>query len=187
MMTRNPTVVRVALFLAIATLAACGPPEREEPDPQGWMEDAYVEVMTQLMLLDARLSDDRTLAAPEALAADSVRREILEAQGVTAEQIIAFAEAAGGEPGLMETLWERIAQRFDSVRIANLRKTAGTESSPAEEIRAATADSTGRRGPETADTRDSSGMPDAANRRGTAQQRSGKRLPGARDTTGGPG
>ena len=138
---------RVATTVLVAVFAlGCGPgPEDERPGPVS--DEIYVQVMTELMLLDASPPEGSTVEEREARA-DSARREILAGQGVTGPEILDFAEALGGEAGRMEVLWQQITQRYDSARIASLgtetearsepegrlgeeARTAATESSPA--------------------------------------------------------
>jgi hypothetical protein len=90
-------------------------------------EELYIEVMTRLMLLDADLPPGATPAERETRA-DSARSEILAAHGVTAEEVLDFAEAVGTEAGHMEALWLEITQRYDSLRIAELRRTTEARS-----------------------------------------------------------
>jgi len=113
----------VAGGLALVFLAG-GCSRSEETDDLAVSEETYVEVMTQLMLLDAESEPGLTAEEKEARA-DSLRGEILAAHGVTAGEILDFARATGPEAGRMEALWEQITQNFDSTRIANLR--TGTE------------------------------------------------------------
>ena len=81
----------------------------------------YVQVMTELLLLDSTPPDGSTPEEREARA-DSMRGEILASHGVSAKEMLDFARTVGGEADRMEGLWQRITQRYDSARISNLRR-----------------------------------------------------------------
>jgi len=144
MKTGKASAGRVSTFLVIATLVACGAPDQDETIAEGLPDYVYVEVMTELLLLDASLPGDRMLPEREAGLADSLRSDILAAHGVTAQEILDFTEANGGEAGRMEGLWERITHVYDSTRVANLREETEARSEPegklGEEARAGAAD-----------------------------------------------
>jgi hypothetical protein len=120
---------RVATIVLFAVFAmGCGPgPEDEGPGPVS--DEIYVQVMTELMLLDASPPEGGTVEEREARA-DSARREILSGQGVTGPEVLDFAEALGGEAGRMEVLWQEITQRYDSARIASLGTETEARSEP---------------------------------------------------------
>jgi len=144
MYTGEITHRRVATTVLFAVLAVgCGPgPEEERPGPVS--DEIYVQVMTELMLLDSSLPTGDTVEDRE-VRADSARREILAGQGVTGSDILDFAEALGGEAGRMELLWQQITQRYDSARIASLDRDTEARSEPegklGEEARAAVIES----------------------------------------------
>jgi len=117
----------LTLLLAVA-LASCGQGEETE-GPDTVSADAYVQVMTELMLLDADPPEGATAEEREARA-DSARRSILAGQRVTAREILDFAERLGGEAGQMEVLWQQITHRYDSTRIANLEAKTEARSEP---------------------------------------------------------
>jgi hypothetical protein len=109
-----PTVVLAAL------LAACGSGD-EQRNLTGVPDEVYVQVMTELLLLDSSPPDGSTPEEREAKA-DSVRGEILASHGVGAKEMLDFARTVGGESDRMEGLWQRITQRYDSARISDLRR-----------------------------------------------------------------
>ncbi|MBT8462523.1 MAG: hypothetical protein KJO44_08355 [Gemmatimonadetes bacterium] len=121
MRTRKAGHGKAAAALVFATLTAGCAPAPEEGDPDRIHDDVYVEVMTELLLLDASLPKNRMLPEREAAGADSLRKQILDAHGVTPQDLLEFAELIGGEAGHMEALWERITHEYDSTRIAQLR------------------------------------------------------------------
>lgn len=144
MKIRNAAAGRVSALFVIAALVACGAPVGDEEIADRLRDDVYVQVMTELLLLDALLPDDRMLPEREAGLADSLRAEILAAHMVTAEEILDFADAIGSEAGRMEELWERITHIYDSTRVADLRRETEARSEPegklGEEARAEAAD-----------------------------------------------
>ncbi len=119
---------RVVTVLCAVAVAGCAQAQEEE-DPGPVSDEAYVQVMTDLMLLDADPFAGSTEEEREAQA-DSARRDILAGQGVTAREILDFAESRGGEAGRMEGLWQQITQRYDSARIANLDRETEARSEP---------------------------------------------------------
>ncbi len=130
MRTRKAGHGKAAAALVLATLMIGCAPAPEEGDPDQIQGDVYVEVMTELLLLDASLPKDRMLPEREATGADSLRKQILDAHGVTPQDLLDFAESVGGEAGQMEALWERITHVFDSTRIARLRAETEARSEP---------------------------------------------------------
>lgn len=118
----NPAAAtgRPLLPLLIAILCTgCGTDPELERDRA--RDEAYVQVMTDLMLLDASPPAGSTNEEREARA-DSARREVLARHGVTAEEVLEFAREVGGEAGRMESLWKQITDKYDSTRVANLRR-----------------------------------------------------------------
>ena len=179
-------VVRALLLTVLATGCGSGQ-DLETPGPVS--DEAYIEVMTELMLLDASPPAGSTAEERDAKA-DSARREILAVHGVTAREILDFAEASGGEAGQMETLWEQITHRYDSARIARLDQETEARSEPegklGEGARTAGADST----VEPIGLRDPARTPDGQSPSGRLRsrlQRPQKNTPPARDTTSLPG
>jgi hypothetical protein len=128
-----PTHLSVVLVVS-GSVFACQPDAEIPKDPSLIRDSTYIEVMADLMLLEAAppavdSAQDREVAL------DSLRREILSGHGVTPEQVLDFARVTGSEAGRMEALWQSITQRYDSVRVARLQTegdgTGGPESSAA--------------------------------------------------------
>ena len=107
--------------LSCAVLLACCAPADEEATPEGIRDEVYVQVMAELMILDANAPVGETVEEQEARA-DSMRAEILAAQGVTAQELLDFVEVVGSDASRMESLWALITQKYDSTRIADLRR-----------------------------------------------------------------
>ena len=117
----NPALRRIAApLLFTALILGCGWGQ-EEQDPPGVRDEVYVQVMTELLLLDSSPPLGSTPEEREARA-DSVRAEILASHGVTAHEMLDFARAVGGEAGRMEGLWQSITQKYDSTRVSDLRR-----------------------------------------------------------------
>jgi len=148
--TRKAAGGRVPALLVIGAVMACSAPDGDAVTDDRLSDDLYVQVMTELLLLDASLPDERMLPEREAGLADSLRADILAAHKVTAEEILDFADQTGSEAGRMEDLWERITHIYDSTRVADLQTETEARSEPegklGEEARAEAAarqDSTG--------------------------------------------
>ena len=179
---------RIPVSLAFLVLAASCAPADEQATPAGMRDEVYVQVMAELMILDANLPAGESVEEQEARA-DSIRAEILAAQGVTARELLDFVEAVGSEASRMESLWALITQKYDSARIADLRKEtearSETEGKLGAEARAgASGLATGA--PGEADSSGTAGGPgdDAGVRtRGRVFRRPVKSSPEARDTT----
>lgn len=160
--------------------AACGPPPETGEAPDLIEDEVYVAVMAELMLLggrDGRPEDEHNAAQ------DSLREGILAAHGVTADQILEFVEALGGEAGRMEGLWESIAHRYDSMRVARIQEetAAGSGIAPVDTGVAS------RQGTAEGEVRDSAAP---AARLESARRRFARppaKQPAARDTTAGSG
>jgi hypothetical protein len=106
--------------------AACG--GTAEHSPEGPMtDDVYVSAMVDLLLLDTYPPDTSSADDLEA-AKDSARRDILDRHGISAAELLAFANAAGSDPAHMRELWERITSAHDSIRITSLRAEAEARS-----------------------------------------------------------
>ena len=85
---------------------------------EGTMDpEVFVSVMAQLSQV-YQFPPAGTLADDRHARADSLRSQILREHGVTAEQLIEFAERAGRDPTRMEELAERIAALNDSLTAA---------------------------------------------------------------------
>lgn len=108
-----------AVAAAVATVA-CG---SEEPELRAPIDgDTYVAVMGELADLE-RFPRSGSDEAARSERADSARQAILERHGVTADELLEFAEAAGARPDLMVELTERIVAYSDS--LAHRRTGAG--------------------------------------------------------------
>ncbi len=107
--------------LLLMTLASGCVERASEEVPGPVTDDVYVDVMTQLLLVDAK-PPKRASAEEREARADSVRATILADHGVTSVDVLHYADALGSDAGRMETLWQRITQQFDSTRIANLER-----------------------------------------------------------------
>lgn len=119
-LSRPRQTLLVALATATATAAAagaCGPAEPERAEPMS--SETYVEVMSALADLK-RFPPPSPNVEERAALADSARRDILDRHGVTAEQLLEFAEIAGSEPARMMEITERIVAATDS--LARMRR-----------------------------------------------------------------
>lgn len=183
--------IAACLFLAVL-LVGCGSSDQRSHLP-GVPDEVYVQVMTELLLLDS--SPPAGSSPPEREArADSVRGEILAAHGVTAQEMLDFARVVGSEAGRMEGLWHRITQKYDSARVADLRR--DTEARSEVEGKLGEEARTGSVAPAAPEAAGESRKPNAADARGLAGARSrplrsagdsvprpAKALPSVRDTT----
>jgi len=114
-MNTAPKILTTALAaISIPLLLSCTSSPETAADPID--PDVYVAVMASLSQVD---DDGQTRA-------DSAREEVLREHGITAEQLLAFAERVGRDPSRMGMLADQIAAASDS--IAALRRP------PAEEV-----------------------------------------------------
>ncbi len=122
-------------------LLACG---RDEVTPVPndaltLLEDTYIQVMAELSDLKRRPPPARIAADRERLA-DSVRTQILEAHGVTPEELLTFSEIVGRNPARMQLLAERIAEQVDTIAARRAREdsvrldTAAPDSVPTDSV-----------------------------------------------------
>ena len=107
-------------------LASCGP-EAADPYQGPVTDEAYIQVMTDLMLLDARPLKGGSPAEREART-DSAKLAIVERHGITGDEILEFARIRGAEASHMEVLWQEITHRFDSIRVADLSRSTEARS-----------------------------------------------------------
>lgn len=108
---RTERVLCLAAALGSSVLpVACG---QESGDGAILADSAYIQVVARLQLIPTPADTTRQ---PEA---DSARARVLADYGVTREQLIAFAEVAGRDPGRSRTLWEQIGSLVDSIRDAD--------------------------------------------------------------------
>lgn len=90
---------------ALALLASCG---REHSPPEALTREAFVAVYVDLRVAALQGGGDDDLD-------EQVRDSILEAHGVTQEQVLAFAEGRATDLEFMRDLWNEIEARLDSV------------------------------------------------------------------------
>ncbi len=128
MMTVNRTKTLGGVLLLMTLASGCVERAPEEvPGPV--TDDVYVDVMTQLLLVDVNPPKGASAEERETRE-DSVRAKILADHGVTSGDVLRYADALGSEAGRMESLWQRITQQFDSTRIANLEQETEALSEP---------------------------------------------------------
>lgn len=101
---RRLSLRRPALVASLAAGVLAAGCDRQ---PAGLDPDVYVEAMARLSFADIQLFEEARL--------DSARRVILDELGVTAADLVAFAERNGEDVGLMQELWGRIRERVDSL------------------------------------------------------------------------
>jgi hypothetical protein len=89
-------------------------------------QDTYVEVMVELTRL-RRLPPSARGAPERERLSDSIRADILSRHGVTAEQVVAFADFVGRDPTLMMGLSQAISERSDSITAALARADSGQD------------------------------------------------------------
>ena len=109
---------RIALLL-LPVLVGCS--NADEPSAQLPIPpDTYVDVMVELTRLK-RLPPPARGEPERQRLSDSIRAEILTRHGVTAAEVVAFADVAGRDPTLMMGLSQAIAERSDSLQAALAR------------------------------------------------------------------
>lgn len=127
MMRIGNGTLRAAVWLVCSlALASCGT-ESVDPYDGPVTDEAYVQIMTDLLLLDVRPLEGDSLAEREART-DSARLAIVSGHGLTGDDILEFARIRGAEASHMERLWEEITHRFDSARVANLSRSTEARS-----------------------------------------------------------
>lgn len=102
-MSRSPvhrTVTSLLACAAILTLWNCTPESASTVDRETFIR-VYVELRASA--LD---SEDATLV-------EAARERILQRHGITAEELVAFADAHGADVEFMRDLWEEIETRLD--------------------------------------------------------------------------
>ncbi len=127
-MKRIRTGARQAMVWLAGTLllASCGT-ESVDPYEGPVTDEAYIQIMTELMLLDARPLRGGT-PAERVARTDSAKLAIVSSHGLTGDQVLEFARVRGAEASYMESLWEDITHRFDSARVANLSRSTEARS-----------------------------------------------------------
>lgn len=120
----------IAFSTAVAAAVATGACGSDEPEFRGPIDgDTYVAVMGELADLQ-RFPPAGPGEAARTERADSARQAILDRHGVTADELLEFAEAAGARPDLMVELSERIVALSDS--LAHRRTGAGRSADSAD-------------------------------------------------------
>lgn len=116
---RGTLVIMASTALVCAATLGC---ESAPPEPQGPISaDAYVAVMAELADLK-RFPPPGPDFVTRTARADSVRQAILDRHGVTAEDLLTYAEQLGSHPDRMLELTDRIIAISDS--LATTRQTA---------------------------------------------------------------
>jgi len=109
---RGTLVIMASTALVCAATLGC---ESAPPEPQGPISaDAYVAVMAELADLK-RFPPPGPDFVTRTARADSVRQAILDRHGVTAENLLTYAEQLGSHPDRMLELTDRIIAISDSL------------------------------------------------------------------------
>jgi hypothetical protein len=115
---RGTLVILASTALVAAVLLGC---ESAPPEPQGPVSaDAYVAVMAELADLK-RFPPPGPDFVTRTARADSVRQAILDRHGVTAEDLLTYAEQLGSHPDRMLELTDRIIAISDSLAVTHDR------------------------------------------------------------------
>jgi len=114
-LTSRP-VLRTLALLGLLAPVGCSQPAGPVD------EDGYVDLMAQLSYAETRYLDSTR--------ADSARRTIMEAYGVTAADLIAFSERNGRDVERMFRLHELIRARVDSLEAIEAGALPGVEETP---------------------------------------------------------
>jgi hypothetical protein len=100
--TLGRLVVPVAVALTTA-FAACA--KETPPAPTGVIErEAFIATFVELR--------DAAMATPLKVLDDADRARILSEHGVTEEELLAFADAYGSDPGYMLRVWDEVKARM---------------------------------------------------------------------------
>ncbi len=105
--TRPPRAGRGAGPLLALVLCACsagGPAEAGEPIDR----ETFIATFVDLRATALR-SDERVLS-------DDARAEVLERHGVTAEDLLRFADAYGRDVELMRDVWNEVEVQLDAMQ-----------------------------------------------------------------------
>ena len=116
-------------LLLLMTFASGCRAQAPEEAPGPVTDDIYVDLMTRLLLVDAQPPKGASVEERERKA-DSARANILADHGVTAGDVLRYADEIGSEPGRMEVLWQRITQQYDSTRSVYLEREMEARSEP---------------------------------------------------------
>ena len=118
LMTSTSRLGHLALILSLVT--GCDERAAREDVTLPIPEDSYVAVMAELARVRRRPPHARGQIERDRLA-DSVRAEVLERHGVTAVEMVEFADAAGSDPGRMQDIAERIEALADSLEVGSVQ------------------------------------------------------------------
>ena len=118
LMTSTSRLGYLALILSLVT--GCDERAAREDVTLPIPEDSYVGVMAELARVRRRPPPARGQLERDRLA-DSVRTEVLERHGVTAVEIVEFADAVGADPGRMQDIAERIEALADSLEAGSVQ------------------------------------------------------------------
>lgn len=108
--SRILTTVPATVSLLLALGCNSSQEQRVDPIEPG----AFVSVMANLAQV-SQFPPDGSGAEDREARADSLREEVLRDHGITAEQLLAFADQVGRDPSRMEELAQRIAVVNDSL------------------------------------------------------------------------
>lgn len=129
---RRTLVITASTALLAAAILGC---ESAPPEPEGPISaDAYVAVMAELADLK-RFPPPGPDFVTRTARADSVRQTILDRHGVTAEDLLTYAERLGSHPDRMLELTDRIIAVSDSLAAMHrgtVADSSATESAAAE-------------------------------------------------------
>ena len=118
LMTSTSRLGCLALILSLVT--GCDERAAREDVTLPIPEDSYVAVMAELARVRRRPPHARGQIERDRLA-DSVRAEVLERHGVTAVEMVEFADGAGSDPGRMQDIAERIEALADSLEVGSVQ------------------------------------------------------------------
>ena len=91
-------------FTLVAALFAAGC-AGEAPAPTGVIDrETFIATYVELR--------DGAMAMPLKVLSDGERDRVLRAHGVTEEQLLAFADARGGDPDYMIRVWDEVRSRM---------------------------------------------------------------------------
>jgi len=116
-MTPIPRLGYLALALSLVT--GCEGRAASEDVAPPIPEESYVAVMAELARVRRRPPRARGQLERDRLA-DSLRTEVLESHGITAAELVDFADAVGSDPGRMQALAERIESLADSLEVGSV-------------------------------------------------------------------
>lgn len=106
----RPTASVLCSALVAAGLAVVGGCAAEAPVKEGVIaRDVFIDTYVDLRTT--------ALRAPEAELTDEARAEVLTRHGVTEEDLLAFADAWGGDIEYMRDVWDEVEARLDATRL----------------------------------------------------------------------